>query len=85
MLAKERISQILPTVKCSDCGEDVQIRRLGEHVCSNMPAVPALPILPRQQGKQSHKIKIVYLLYHDLVSFLFYSSVASLSFFFAPL
>ncbi|KAI8143241.1 hypothetical protein BJV82DRAFT_668872 [Fennellomyces sp. T-0311] len=51
ILAKERISQILPTVKCSDCGEDVQIRKLGEHVCSNMPAVPELPILPRQQDK----------------------------------
>ena len=52
MLAKERMSQILPTVKCSDCGEDVQIRKLGEHVCSNMPAVPELPILPRQNGKK---------------------------------
>ncbi|KAI9268958.1 hypothetical protein BDA99DRAFT_338284 [Phascolomyces articulosus] len=54
MLAKERMSQVLPTVKCSDCGEDVQIRKLGEHVCSNMPPVPTLPILPRQQPHQQY-------------------------------
>ncbi|KAI8381515.1 uncharacterized protein BYT42DRAFT_566804 [Radiomyces spectabilis] len=41
-----RISQILPTVKCSDCGRDVHIHRLGDHLCSSMPPVPALPILP---------------------------------------
>lgn len=51
-MANERISQILPTVKCSDCGEDVQIRKLGEHVCSNMPAIPPLPIIPPRQGKK---------------------------------
>ncbi|KAI9320426.1 hypothetical protein BX666DRAFT_1195363 [Dichotomocladium elegans] len=55
MATKERISQILPTVKCSDCGEDVQIRKLGEHICSNMPPVPSLPILP-QQRQDKHKM-----------------------------
>lgn len=45
MATSERISQILPTVKCSDCGKDVEIRRLGDHLCSSQPPIPALPIL----------------------------------------
>lgn len=45
-MTTERISQILPTVKCSDCGRDVLIRRLGDHLCSSQPPVPALPIIP---------------------------------------
>lgn len=56
MASSDRISQILPTVKCSDCGEDVQIRKLGEHVCSNMPAVPPLPMLPLRQGNEQSYI-----------------------------
>ncbi|CAO3595827.1 unnamed protein product [Absidia cylindrospora] len=49
----ERISQILPTVKCSDCGRNVHLRQLGNHICSNMPPVPALPILPPEKfGKK---------------------------------
>ncbi|KAG0188697.1 hypothetical protein DFQ28_004512 [Apophysomyces sp. BC1034] len=47
--SQERMSQILPTVKCSDCGRDVHIRRLGDHLCSSMPPVPAIPILPPQR------------------------------------
>ncbi|OZJ02873.1 hypothetical protein BZG36_03798 [Bifiguratus adelaidae] len=35
-----RISQVLPTVKCSDCGRDIEIRRLGEHLCSKAPPLP---------------------------------------------
>jgi hypothetical protein len=50
-MATERISQILPSVKCSDCGRDVQIRRLGDHVCSGKPPVPNLPIIPKAKGK----------------------------------
>ncbi|KAG0165922.1 hypothetical protein DFQ30_007856 [Apophysomyces sp. BC1015] len=49
VMASERISQVLPTVKCSDCGEDVHIHRLGDHICSNLPPVPALPKLPAQK------------------------------------
>ncbi|KAJ8654715.1 hypothetical protein O0I10_009605 [Lichtheimia ornata] len=56
MASSDRISQILPTVKCSDCGEDVQIRKLGEHVCSNMPAVPPLPMLPLRQDKGMNRM-----------------------------
>ncbi|KAG1438392.1 hypothetical protein G6F56_012656 [Rhizopus delemar] len=41
-MSSERISQILPTVKCSDCGKDVQIRRLGDHLCSSQPPVPMM-------------------------------------------
>ncbi|KAI8080816.1 uncharacterized protein B0P05DRAFT_539704 [Gilbertella persicaria] len=49
-MASERISQILPTVKCSDCGKDVEIRRLGDHLCST-PPVPSIPIIPTLKGK----------------------------------
>lgn len=49
-MATERISQILPTVKCSDCGRDVQIRRLGDHLCSRQPPVPTIPIIPKAKG-----------------------------------
>jgi len=38
-----RISQLLPSIKCSDCGETVEFRRLGEHLCQAAPAVPTLP------------------------------------------
>ncbi|KAI8364494.1 hypothetical protein EDC96DRAFT_202667 [Choanephora cucurbitarum] len=50
-MAFERISQILPTVKCSDCGRDVEIRRLGEHICSSQPPVPSIPIIPTLKDK----------------------------------
>ncbi|GAN01207.1 paxillin-like [Mucor ambiguus] len=50
-MATERISQILPTVKCSDCGRDVLIRRLGDHLCTSQPPVPSLPIIPQAKDK----------------------------------
>lgn len=37
---QERISQILPTVKCSDCNQPVPLSGLGEHVCASSPPVP---------------------------------------------
>lgn len=42
-MEETRISQLLPSVKCSDCGEMVEFRRLGEHLCKAAPAVPSLP------------------------------------------
>lgn len=33
-----RISQLLPTVKCSDCNKPVPIHELGEHVCAPPPS-----------------------------------------------
>ncbi|GAB5589402.1 hypothetical protein Unana1_04302 [Umbelopsis nana] len=38
-----RMSQILPTVKCSDCGRQVELRKLAIHLCSSVPPVPSLP------------------------------------------
>ncbi|KAF8077700.1 hypothetical protein FPV67DRAFT_1462739 [Lyophyllum atratum] len=38
-----RISQLLPTVKCSNCNRPVPLTELGEHVCSAPPPVPTLP------------------------------------------
>lgn len=40
-----RISQILPTVKCSNCNQPVPIHELGDHVCDPTPPVPALKSL----------------------------------------
>ena len=40
---QERISQILATVKCSDCGVPVEFRKLSSHICKAAPAVPNLP------------------------------------------
>ncbi|KAF9405074.1 hypothetical protein BGZ94_003771 [Podila epigama] len=41
-----RLSQILPMIRCSDCGHDVQFRMLGEHVCSSAPPLPTPPLPP---------------------------------------
>ncbi|KAI9356694.1 hypothetical protein BD770DRAFT_104823 [Pilaira anomala] len=54
-MASERISQILPSVKCSDCGRDVLIRRLGDHLCSSQPPVPSLPIIPAMKDRYMNK------------------------------
>lgn len=40
-----RISQILPTVKCSNCNQPVPIHELGDHVCEPTPTMPALKSL----------------------------------------
>ncbi|GAB7342997.1 hypothetical protein MBLNU457_g1093t1 [Dothideomycetes sp. NU457] len=33
-VAEMRMSSILPTIKCSSCGDEIQISMMGEHVCS---------------------------------------------------
>lgn len=38
-----RISQLLPTVKCSTCHKPVPLDELGDHTCTAPPPVPALP------------------------------------------
>ncbi|KZP12535.1 hypothetical protein FIBSPDRAFT_961247, partial [Athelia psychrophila] len=48
------MSQVLPTVKCSNCNASVSLTDLGEHVCVAAPATPsksASSLLPsRLQG-----------------------------------
>ncbi|KAG1645750.1 hypothetical protein G6F44_001515 [Rhizopus delemar] len=58
-MASERISQILPTVKCSDCGKDVEIRRLGDHLCSSQPPIPSLPIMKDKYKEQNTSNPII--------------------------
>lgn len=41
--ASGRISQLLPTVKCSNCNLPVPLDELGDHTCSKPPPVPTLP------------------------------------------
>ncbi|KAF8163608.1 hypothetical protein B0H34DRAFT_795296 [Crassisporium funariophilum] len=38
-----RMSQLLPSVKCSTCHQPVPLAELGEHTCSAPPPVPSLP------------------------------------------
>ncbi|TFK54749.1 hypothetical protein OE88DRAFT_951456 [Heliocybe sulcata] len=39
-----RLSQLLPTVKCSNCNEPVALSELGEHVCAPAPPLPKSPV-----------------------------------------
>lgn len=41
-----RISQLLPTVKCSNCAVLVPLTELGEHICATAPALPKPPSSP---------------------------------------
>lgn len=47
-----RISQLLPSINCADCGETVEFRKLGEHICKAAPAVPELPSVYKNNGKK---------------------------------
>jgi hypothetical protein len=45
-----RISQLLPSVKCSSCGQPVPLDKLGDHVCAPLPSSSpssSKPIPPR--------------------------------------
>lgn len=44
-----RISQILPTVKCSNCNQPVPLAELGDHICAKPPPLPAAPKLNQPQ------------------------------------
>ena len=39
-----RISQILPTVRCSNCNNPVPLNNLGDHICTKPPPLPSLPM-----------------------------------------
>ena len=41
-----RISQLLPTVKCSNCNAPVPLTELGEHICDAVPPLPKPPPSP---------------------------------------
>jgi hypothetical protein len=41
-----RISQLLPTVKCSNCTALVPLTELGEHICAPAPPLPKPPLSP---------------------------------------
>lgn len=41
-----RISQILPTVKCSNCNQPVPIAELGDHICAPPPPAVATTLKP---------------------------------------
>ena len=35
-----RVSSMLPAIKCSSCGAEIEISMMGEHVCSQGMSVP---------------------------------------------
>ena len=42
-----RLSQLLPTVKCSSCSQPVPLADLSDHVCTRPPPLPNAPPLPK--------------------------------------
>jgi len=42
-----RLSQLLPTVKCSSCSQPVPLSDLSDHVCSPPPPLPSAPLPPK--------------------------------------
>ncbi|CAL1705132.1 unnamed protein product [Somion occarium] len=50
-----RISQILPTVKCSSCNQPVPISELGDHVCAPPSPSSKPPMSPRSASFLSQK------------------------------
>lgn len=46
MVTSMDLAGILPTIKCSNCGTDVEISAMGDHVCSK-PAPGRIPPLAR--------------------------------------
>ncbi|KAF9110814.1 hypothetical protein BGX27_005846 [Mortierella sp. AM989] len=43
-LHDSRLSQVLPIIRCSDCGQDILFRKLSEHICISAPDMPTLPL-----------------------------------------
>ncbi|KAF9171919.1 hypothetical protein BGX20_006696 [Mortierella sp. AD010] len=43
-LPDPRLSKILPVILCSDCGQDVEYRKLNNHNCIYAPAMPIIPL-----------------------------------------
>jgi len=51
---QERLSQLLPTVKCSTCLQPVPLTDLGDHACAPPPPVPAIPKIPTTATMSGH-------------------------------
>ncbi|KAI6028469.1 hypothetical protein F5J12DRAFT_381505 [Pisolithus orientalis] len=48
-----RLSQLLPTVKCSNCSQPVPLADLADHVCPPQPPLPPLQRLPTSSNPPS--------------------------------
>ncbi|KAL2004533.1 hypothetical protein VTN00DRAFT_3418 [Thermoascus crustaceus] len=54
MVTSMDLAGILPTIKCSNCGTEVEISAMGDHVCSKpAPALPASPPPDQEQHRLS--------------------------------
>ena len=53
----QAIASILPSIRCSDCGADVELSLIGEHLCSKQSEHKMLPLrsganMIRDRGKK---------------------------------
>ena len=52
MATLPRQSSLMPSIKCSTCGEQVEISMMGEHICGATPPLPSLlDPLPGKTGR----------------------------------
>ncbi|KAL8348656.1 hypothetical protein RB601_002345 [Gaeumannomyces tritici] len=49
MAALDRQSSFLPTIKCSSCGNQIEISMMGDHICSGPGEEPPMPPLPEKE------------------------------------
>ncbi|KLU89957.1 hypothetical protein MAPG_08924 [Magnaporthiopsis poae ATCC 64411] len=49
MAALERQSSFLPTIKCSSCGNQIEISMMGEHICGGSAEEPPMPPPPDKE------------------------------------
>ncbi|KAL0946731.1 hypothetical protein HGRIS_012910 [Hohenbuehelia grisea] len=75
--AVPRISQVLPTVKCSNCNNPVPLAELGDHVCPPTPPLPAIassmspkptPALPKPSFSPSAAVALLPARLQNLVA-----------------
>ncbi|KAI0164401.1 hypothetical protein GGR52DRAFT_121295 [Hypoxylon sp. FL1284] len=56
-MAAPRQSAFMPTIKCSNCGNQVEISMMGEHICGSAPAAEEAPPMPDLLGGAFSSLK----------------------------
>ena len=55
-----RPASFLPAIKCSDCGHEIEISAMGEHICTKAPE-PEMPAANPYQYKSTNPYESVYM------------------------